>query len=322
MDYLKEWKAGTFRPCYYLVGEEATAKSDAVAKLKELFKPDAFNYAEFTGDIDPQAGAVVSECLTIPVFAQRRLVVVNSVKVGAAAKQVFAEYLANPSKTTTLVLMSDERRLDPKDPLAGKAAVISFAPLTEEDAVERLRAYAKAAGKTLAAEAAEALVAEAGTEWGILRQELDKALLYCGAGAEVTLEAVSACLGYRKQADPFALSRLIQGRDVKACVAHVRRLLADGKKEDQAFKALAQINAAVLKQVKAKQLLKKGLPSFQVGKMTRLWDNEVALAARFSEARLKRDLKRCLVAEAALKSKAWLDPAMEVELLVVDLCRK
>lgn len=322
MEHLKDWKAGTFRPCYYFIGEEASAKAEALAQLKEAFQADTFNYAEFTGEIDPQAAAVVSECLTIPVFADKRLVVVNSVKVGAAAKAVLAEYLGNPSKTTTLVLMSDERRPDPKDPLVKLAAVLSFSPLDERAAEAKLIAEAKAAGKTLSREAAEALVGEAGTDWAILRQELEKTILYCAEGKEISLEIVTACLGYRKQADPFALTRLIQGRDLKHCLAHLQRMLSDGKKEDQAFKALNQINSTVLKQVKAKQLLKKGLPSFQVGKMTRLWDNEVALVGRFHETRLRRDLKRCLRAEAALKSKAWLDPAMEVEQLVVDICRK
>ena len=45
-----------------------------------------------------------------------------------------------------------------------------------------------------------------------------------------------------------------------------------------------------------------------------------ARAERASEARLRRDLRRCLEVEADLKSKAWLDAKLELERLVVELC--
>ena len=325
-ELMKEWRAGKFRPVYYLFGEESAAKADAVRTLKELFKADDFNLREFSGEPNAEAPAAVAEALTLPVFSERRLVIVRSPKLPAEARAIFAEYLQSPAATTTLVLLSEERRPDKKDALATIAAaagiVCAFSPLTEDEAVERLLAEARKAGKTLAPEAADALVAEAGTDWGILAGELEKAVLFAGKSADIGLEAVSASMGFRKAADPWALEKLAQSRDLKACLVCLREAFADAKPEEVVFRSLAQVRNGYLKQLKAKRLLKAGLPQREIEMKLRIfYDNAFfARAARVTEERLRRDLRRCLEVETDLKSKTWLDSKLELERLVVELC--
>jgi DNA polymerase-3 subunit delta len=325
-ELLKEWQAGKFRPVYYLFGEESASKADAVMKLKALFKADDFNLREFSGEPNSEAPAAVAESLTLPVFSDRRLVIVRSPKLPAEARAVYADYLKSPAASTTLVLLSEERRPDKKDALATIAAaagaVCAFSPLTDEEAFERLISEASKAGKTLAPEAAEALVAEAGTDWGILAGELEKAVLFAGQSTAIGLEAVSASMGFRKAVDPWALEKLAQGRDLKACLAYLREAFADAKPEEVVFRSLAQVRNGYLKQLKAKRLLKTGMPQREIETRLRIfYDNAFfARAARVSEERLRRDLRRCLEVETDLKSKTWLDPKLELERLVVELC--
>ncbi|OGR96498.1 MAG: DNA polymerase III subunit delta [Elusimicrobia bacterium RBG_16_66_12] len=325
-DLLAEWKAGKFRPVYYLFGEESAAKADAVLKLKELFKADDFNLREFTGEPNSQAAAAVTECLTLPVFAERRLVIVCSPKLPAEARAAFAEYLKSPSPTTTLVLLSEDKKPDRKDALGAAAAAAGavgiFAPLSLDEAVERLTAEAKKAGKELASEAAALLAGEAGTDWSILAGELEKLVLFVGKEAKIGTEAVNPCLGYRKSADPWALERLVLSRDLKTCLVHLRELFADAKPEDVVFRSLAQIRGGFLKQLKAKRMLKAGLPQRDIEVRARIfYDRDFfPRLGRVSEERLRRDLRRCLEVEADLKSKSWLDAKLELERLVVELC--
>ncbi|HEX4049206.1 MAG TPA: DNA polymerase III subunit delta [Elusimicrobiota bacterium] len=322
----KEWQAGKFRPVYYLLGEESAAKADAVLKLKELFKADDFNLREFSGEPNSEAPKAVAEALTLPVFSERRLVIVRSPKLPAEARGVYADYLKSPAPSTTLVLLCEDRRVDKKDALAAAAAaagaVCAFSPLSEEEAVERLLSEARKAGKTLAPEAADALVAEAGTDWGILSGELEKAVLFAGASADIGLEAVSASMGFRKASDPWAFEKLAQGRDLKACLGSLREAFADAKPEEIVFRSLAQARGGYLKQLKAKRLLKAGVPQREIESRLRIfYDNAFfARAARVTEERLRRDLRRCLEVETDLKSKSWLDPKLELERLVVELC--
>ncbi len=325
-DLLREWQAGKFRPVYYLFGEESAAKTDAVLKLKELFKADAFNLFEFSGDPASEASAVVAEAMTFPVFSDKRLVIVRNPRIPADARAAFAAYLGCASPTTTLVLLSEDRRPDKKDALADAASAVGavsiFSPLTEEEACERLIAQARRAGKTLAPAAAEALVGEAGGDWGILSGELEKLVTFAGAEKDIAPAAALECLGYRKAADPWAFERLIQSRDVKACLGQLAELFSGSKPEEAAFRALAQVRLGYLKQLKAKRMLKAGLPPREIEQKLRIFYDSgfFARAERASEARLRRDLRRCLEVEAQLKSKSWLDPKLELERLVVELC--
>ncbi|MDX6768835.1 MAG: DNA polymerase III subunit delta [Elusimicrobiota bacterium] len=322
----REWKTGKFRPVYYLFGEEPAAKAEALKSLKAAFKADDFNLREFSGDAGSEAPAVVAEAMTLPVFSDRRLVIARNPKLTADAKAVFADYLRSPSPSTTLVLLSDDRRPDKKDAFAAAVsaagAVVVFAPLDPEAAVRRLVEEAKRQGKELSADAAEALVEESGTDWPVLVQELEKALLFAGKEKTVGLEAVGACLGYRKNIDPWAFEKLAQGRDLKACMAYLRDLFAEDKPEAVVFSTLSRCRAAYLKQLRAKRLLRQGVAQREIETRLRIfYDNGFfQRAGRVTEERLRRDLRRCLEVESDLKSKTWLDPRVELERLVVELC--
>ena len=328
-DAYREWKAGKFRPVYLFVGEEANAKREALGQLKTLFAPDDFNFREFAGDSDSDASAAVAEASTLPVFADRRLVLVSGAKLLTGPRAVFAAYLKDPLPSTTLVLVCEDRKPDLKDDMtraaAAAGAVCVFSPLTEDEAESRLQAAAQKAGKSLSDEAARLLVAEAGTDWAILSQELEKLALYA-KGAEISPDDALDCLGYRKSADPFALTRLVYDRELSSALAHLRRLFADGKPDDQAFKALNQISAAVSKQLRAKKMAAAGVPSEAIYRALRLhpyYDKAfLARLGQFTERRLVADAKRCLRVDADLKSKTWLDKRLELERLVVELCSR
>ncbi|HAZ07522.1 MAG TPA: DNA polymerase III subunit delta [Elusimicrobia bacterium] len=325
-DLLKEWRTGKFRTVYYLFGAESAAKADAVIKLKELFKPEDFNLREFTGDPASEAPAAVSECLTLPVFAKRRLVIVRSPKIPAEARAVFAEYLKSPSPTTTLVLLSEDKKPEKRDALAAAAAAAGavgiFAPLSPEEAVERLRAEARKAGKVLAPEAAELLVGEAGTDWSILNGELEKLLLFVGKAAAIGVDAVLPCLGHRQSADPWTLEKLVQGRDLKACLVYLAEAFTGTKPDEIVFRGLALIRGGFLKQLKAKRMLKAGLSQRDIEVRVRIfYDGDFfSRLDHVTEERLRRDLRLCLEVETDLKSKSWLDAKLELERLVVELC--
>ncbi len=326
-DASKEWKAGKFRPVYLFVGEEVSAKREALAELKAAFKPDDFNFREFSGASEDDAAAAVAEASTLPVFAERRLVMVTGGKLLTGPREVFAAYLKDPLPSTTLVLVCEDKKADSKDAMtraaAAAGAVCVYAPLGEDEAEQRLTAAAKKAGKTLSEEAAQLLVAEAGTDWAILSQELEKLLLYA-KGETISAEDALDCLGYRKAADPFALTRLIYARSLPEAALHLRRLFADGKPDEQAFKALAQISGAVTRQLRAKKMLAAKVPSDAIYRALRLhpyWDKDfLARLGKFTERRLVVDAKRCVRVDADLKSKTWLDKRQELERLVVELC--
>ncbi|MBI5631492.1 MAG: DNA polymerase III subunit delta [Elusimicrobia bacterium] len=322
----KEWRSKSLKPVYYLVGEESSGKAQALEILKTAFKEDSFNFREFSGDPNAEVSAILSEAMTLPVFAERRVVLVSNPKIPAEAREALAEYLKEPLPSTTVVLLCDDKKPDPKDRLTAavlaKGAVCLFSPLREEEAAERLKAEARKRGKVLSEQACATLLSEVGTDWGLLSQELEKILLFA-ASSQIGTHEVLECLGYHKLADPFLLTRLVQERKTKESLGHLQRLFATGKPEEQAFKALYQISAAVQKQLRGKRMQAAGKAPEEIFHKLRLhsyWDKDyLSRLAKLGEKRLISNLNRCVQTEADLKSKPWLDPKIEIEQLVIDI---
>ncbi len=325
---MKEWAGDRLRPAYLLLGNPADI-SEALSSLRARFGASPMDFTEY-GDESLGPSAALCDARTPAMLAERRVLLVSNPKLVAAGKAEFVEYLKDPVESTTLVLVSDEKRAAPADPVVKAAgacgAVCVFGPLKEAEALKSLADAALKEGKRLDAEAARTLVAEAGTDWSVLRQELEKALLYCGKDKTVTRSHVLGCLGYRKGTDPYALPRLVERRLLPESLVQLRRWLADGKADEQNFRALYQISGAVRRQLKARQLLSRGASREEIFRDLRLhaWYDRDYLETleAFSEKRLYADLRLCLTVEADLKSKVWLEPRIELERLLAALCRR
>lgn len=319
----KEWTSGKFRPSYHLLGEDPAAKSTWIGRLKALLNPNPFNYGEYASDADPRD--VVSAALTPPMLAARRLLVWKTQKLSMEARKRLAEYLSDPLASTTVVLCTEDRKADPKDLLIGAVAalggLITFRPLREDEAVAGLRQAASDAGATLPADAAELLVEEAGLQWGVLRAELDKLLLFTKGRTEIGRDDVVSCLGYRQASNPFDFPRLLEKRDEPLCLRQLHRLIEDGV---EPLRLLYQTSATLNKLLKAKRMRSCGLPETQIFRELRLnsyYDRDyLRRAAAWNEACLIAGLRACIELEARLKSRAWLEPAIELERLAASLC--
>ena len=328
-DLAREWKSGTIHPVYGFWGSESDAKDRALDRLKNLLKLDAFNLVEFPPATGVAAAELRSALWTLPVFAERRLVALKNPKTGSEIKKILIEYLQRPSPQTVLVIFSDDSKIDAKDELqkeiarAGKTCL--FAPLREGDAIEFVRRRAKEIGRELDEEAAWALVNEAGTSATVLSQEIEKAALFNARGGIISKSDVVACLGFSKAYDPFALGRSVAMRDRAAALKNLGELFAQGRPEEQAFKALYQVSAALSKQLKALRMVRAGLSREEIYKALRLhpyWDKDyLESAGRISEKAAAAALRRCLQTEKNLKSMSWLDAAFEIKRLVASVCR-
>ncbi|MBI5210485.1 MAG: DNA polymerase III subunit delta [Elusimicrobia bacterium] len=326
-DLSKEWSSGKFRRAYYLLGQPDDVK-DALAELKKRFKADSFNLSEFSRETDPPSAAL-SDALTQPVFADRRLVIVAHPKIVAQDPDAFLDYLKNPVETTTLVLVSHDKSASAKDrlvaPASAAGAVCVFQPLKPWDTPARLIKEAARWGKSLAPDAAELIVEEAGCDWHVLRQEIEKATLYVGQAKAITRQDILACLGYHRGADGYLLTKHVAQRDLKGCLSHLQAVFSAGKAEDHVYPLLAQIRNAVSKQLRARRMLRQGTGEHEVLDALRLrskfYDGYLQWLRPLTESRLTIDLRACLSTEVGLKSKTWLDPRQEVERLAVRLCR-
>ncbi|MBI3298982.1 MAG: DNA polymerase III subunit delta [Elusimicrobia bacterium] len=325
--HAKEWAKGSFKPVYYLFGEDEAGKIQFVEDLKKAVGADEFNLTELAGEAADAAAEAVSSASTPPMFSARRLVVVRRADFGAPGLRLIAEYLRDPLPSTVLCLSSSAPWPDKKDPAASAAQTlggqVSFRPLGPEDAARRLREEAKRLGFTLQPEAAELMVEESGTEWGVLRAELAKVGLFVQGKGKATTEDAAACLGWRRRTNIWDFPRAVQKRDAAEAVKMLHSLLEEG---EDAYSLLPKVRSALNLQLKAKRLAKAGVPKdqafFKLGLKRRFDDSFFDWTDRVKEHQLVKALRACLDVEADIKSKSWLDPALELENLLLKACGK
>jgi len=209
--FSKQIKAGNVPPAIYLYGEEDVLKDEAVrAILDRVVDPGLrdFNYDQRSASqLDPEA--VETLCNTLPMMADRRLVVIREIEAWqkrAKAKAAVLHYLEQPAAETVLVLVQGAPRKDADrgeaDPdLLRLTCTVEVDRYGSKLAEKWVLKRAEERGIHLAPEAAAHLIKAVGGNLGAARSELDK-LAGLGGADLVTLEQVTASLGIRHGETP------------------------------------------------------------------------------------------------------------------------
>jgi DNA polymerase-3 subunit delta len=186
---------------YYLHGAEDILKDEAIqAILDRALDPSLrdFNYDQRSaGQLDPES--LFSLCATLPMMAERRVVVIREIealKRKPKVRAVLLGYLERPSPETVLVLVqgSGDETVDKE--IARVTAAVACDPLPPERVHRWLRRRAESLDVRLEDAAAEHLVRSVGGELGALASELAK-LAALPAGEPFTAEQVGELLGVR-----------------------------------------------------------------------------------------------------------------------------
>lgn len=207
----RQLKDGAIPSAIYLYGEEDILKDEVVrAVLDRVVDPGLrdFNYDQRSaGQLDPEA--VETLCNTLPMMADRRLVLIREVEAWqkrARARAAVLRYLEKPAAETVLVLVQgaprgdDDRGEADADLLRLTCAVEveRYGPRLAEKWVQK---RAEERGVRLGPEAAAHLVKAVEGDLGAARSELDK-LAGLGGVEPLTLEQISASLGVRHGETP------------------------------------------------------------------------------------------------------------------------
>jgi DNA polymerase-3 subunit delta len=192
-------KAGTFRPVYYLFGDDDYLK-DEEARLAMEAAVDAatraFNLEVRRGaELDAETlGSLVN---TPPMMANRRVVVIREVNaLRKDARAMLDRYIARPAEDVLLLLLAPSGVKADKE-LSASTTAIEYKPLTGDRLPRWITYYVEHELATTIADGAAALLQSAvGTELGQLKTELDKIANYT-AGQPITEAAVAAVVGVR-----------------------------------------------------------------------------------------------------------------------------
>jgi DNA polymerase-3 subunit delta len=200
----QELSQGRIRRIYLLLGGELILKRDAVAAIEVAVLgprgapgeplPAAYslNRQRFAGE-EARASDILAACQGIPMFGERRLVVVEGVdQLRKADRDLFLPGLSAIPETAVLVLMASQLdgRLTFTRDLKARAALVPVEGLEERELLTWIRHACEERERKISPEAAAELLMLAGPAMTVLAGEIEKISLYARPGAAINVEHV------------------------------------------------------------------------------------------------------------------------------------
>ncbi len=320
----KELAQGRIRPAYLLAGLEPLFRDESLAAIREAVLVGAsedFNLDRLTGDrLSP--GILSDSLQTLPVMAERRLVVVSQLdsRGRATVREELAEALVQAVKTLAnqqeAVLVVVAPKVDKrsrwvkafKDP----AALVDCEPPTQPREIAAfIEADAKRQGVPLATGAAQHLAERIGPQLLVLQGELAKAALLAGEGTPVTREHIIISTCDVADRSIWDLTDAIGQGHAGSAVTQLGQLLASGSAPEAVLGALAAHFRRLAR-------VRGGADLAGSGFRQRRMEGQ---AKRYSQKALRTCLERIHETDAALKGVGSLPRDMAMENLVIDLSR-
>lgn len=322
-------------PLYVCLGEESYVAEQALRLLQQSVvgtELREFNDSRFTAGEAP-AAEIVNAALTLPAFADRRLVVVTQAEALTSDDQdTLLSYLEQPASTTTLVFVSakvDQRRRF-FSRLLERATIVNCQPFFERELPGWVQEQAAALGLRLSPDALQLLIERNGAALHLLSNELEKLRVYASAGGgagapatgaiNVTVGDVQAVSSGGRGHSIFELTDAVGSRQLQQALTVARNLLEEGEYPP----ALVTTLTRHLRRLWiAKSVLEAGGSTSSLASRLGVAPRYVETLKRQSDRHTRRGLEaalaRCLTAEAQLKG-GRLPKSLAVELLIVELC--
>ncbi len=331
---IAEARAGSLRPVYLVLGEEAFLAQQVIDAL--LAATDSGGTAGFNVDkmhaAEGAAHAAVAAARTVPMMAKHRFVLLTGIerwesKSGGGSGESFdvlADYVAAAVDTAVLVLrgrkVNGSRRLVRAAKKEGFLVVCD--PLANRELPSWIRRAAEAKGHKMAPPAAEALAELLGAELGPVVDALERLSLFVGAGREITEEALAQLITRVRQDTVWALVDALSERKL----ARVLEVLADASRgSDTSLPLLGAVGwrirqllkfqgARLAGQAPAVAAKTAGVPPFKARELERT-------VSKLDRATLERWLM--LLGEADLALKGSRRAGQEVlATTMIEMCRQ
>jgi len=332
---LRDLAAGRVPRLLLIHGPEPLLVDEAVERLQAAVFPDpvaaAWNREVLHADtLSPEA--LVSAGLALPLFGDRRLVLVRGLgeapakavdRLRAAIEAARAQRGGWPVEGTTVLLLAPGAdRKSPVLRLLPAAEQLEERPPTGRAVPGWLRARARALGLDLTPTAAEALLALVGEDLSRLAGELEKASVYVGADGRVTEEVVRGLTGENRAHQYWELTQALEDGDRSKALRVLGELLAAGEEPPALlyqivghFRDVWRVKSALAERKAPADIaaLRRGRPAFVVERM-------VTRAKTVAGDDLERALHACFEVERRMKSGGGDPPALLIA-LVAELVR-
>lgn len=279
-DFFRSVKSGKSVSVYLLYGEDSLNIDRGLKALeKSVIGSDLpeFNTDYFHGkEADP--GEVIGAARTLPVMADKRLVVLRRVEEWKTPdREQILEYLKSPCPTTVFCLVAYALSLKGKSAkkedwalvsAAAKSGVaVNFARPQRGRLGGVISAMVRERGKRIEAGAVRLLAELAGDEMLGLEHEIAKIILFIGDRNDITRNDVLEAVADVKEANVFEFTDAIGARDVENALRALQRMREQGQ---QPLMVLSMLTRHFRLIWKIQEYMDRGEPPGKTAKLTGL----------------------------------------------------
>lgn len=307
---------------YLLLGKEDYLKREFVNRLKNKFlQNDAagLNFSVF--DSQDRIRDVVDSANTLPFISQNRLILVKEIeKFQEPDKELFISYLKNPSKTTILLIETNQNLKDAfLEEIKNFAEVLEFnKPYKSEFKVWLLK-FIASYHKRISPDAIELLMEVLDDDLELASRELEKLVTFTARKNIITKQDVEEIIFKSMKETAFDFVEEICKKKIDSAI----KIALNAFKGRRKLPELSGLLAWQLKRLwKVKVQLNKGASSHEISRTFNIPDyiakKLIDQSDAFTIIELKRMLKALLKIDRLLKSGS-LNPKDFLEVLVAEL---
>lgn len=326
-ELLKRIRSQSIPPLLLLYGAESYLINRSLHQILDAVVPAEvrdFNLQQFHAR-DARIETIVDTAMTLPVFAERRAVVVRDIdKFKADDFVALLAYVDNPVPETCFVLVAEkiDRRKKFFQTLQKKGEMVEFKALYDNQIPAFVKEQVNAAGFTLTEDAMVEFSRRSGTNLQGIVGELEKLFQYTGEQKVIDVEDVRAIVSDTKVDTVFDMTNALGQNRAGEAVRLLRRLLDDGV---AGLMILSMLTRHFRQLWMCRELLDDGVGradiSRRIGVNPYFVDGIMAQARLFERSHFRQAFDRFLATDLALKSGGG-QPGALLERLLLELTGK
>jgi DNA polymerase-3 subunit delta len=231
---ISEWKKNSFKPVYWLEGEEEYYIDKAVEYAEHHILPESeasFNLTVFYGR-DANWADVINACRRYPMFAERQVVILKEAQQMRDVEKLEA-YVDNPLHSTVFVVSYKDKKVDGRTSFAktlkAKAVLVTTKKMYDNKLPEWTQELVQSKGLTISAKGLALLGDHIGNDLSRIENEIDKLSVNLGKRKGITEEDIEEFIGVSKDFNVFELQAALAKKDLAKAIRIIQYFEANPK---------------------------------------------------------------------------------------------
>lgn len=231
---IASWKKNTFKPIYWLEGEESYFIDQVVqyAEHHILSESEAsFNMSIYYGK-DVEWQNLVNDCRSYPMFAERRLVILKEAQQMRDINKLEG-YMENPMPSTILIVSYKEKKLDARTKMSKTikkyGELLQTKKMYDNQLPTWINQLVKEKGYTITPKATTLIVESIGNNISRISNEINKLAVNLTNRNNITEDDVENYIGISKEFNVFELQNALSYRDLPKAIKIVEYFASNPK---------------------------------------------------------------------------------------------